>query len=158
MERRAVVLCLRYVGVPIGALLWDASMTTKTPVPTHVSCYTHSLNSDYIITQIVIKGEHFLTRVRTGHKGKLALIFMSMQVLQGADHLTALCCIHTAYLQPGQVIPHVPVSGKNERTHLQEAIQKKVTRKYTQRYKWTDLYRGLRLLTSRGSLSSGQER
>lgn len=92
-----------------------------------MSCYTHSLNSDYIITQIVIKGERSLTRVRTGHKGKLALIFMGVQVLQGADHLTTLCCIHTAYLQPGQVVPHVPV--KSERTHLQETIQKKVTSK-----------------------------
>lgn len=87
-KKSSRALCVRHVGVPVGALLWDASMTTKTPVPTHTCLVT--LNSDYIITQIVIKGEHFLTRVRTGHKGKLALIFMSVQILQGADHLTAL--------------------------------------------------------------------
>lgn len=86
----------------------------------HVSCYTHNLHSDYIITQIVTNGKRFLTSVRTGHKGKLALIFVSVQVLQGADHLTTLCCIHAAYLQPGQVIPHVPVSAKSERTHVSE--------------------------------------
>lgn len=37
-SRRA--LCVRYVGVPVGALLWDASMTTKTPVPTRTCLVT----------------------------------------------------------------------------------------------------------------------
>lgn len=43
----------------------------------------------------------FHTCVRAGYEGELALILMSVQALQGADHLTALRCIHTTYLQTG---------------------------------------------------------
>lgn len=64
-----------------------------------------------------------LTSVRTGYEGKLTLILVSVQVLQGADNLTALRCIHTTYLQPGQVIPHVPVNIK--RTRLLEIVRNK---------------------------------
>lgn len=49
------------------------------------------------------------TCVRAGYEGELALVLMSVQALQGADHLTTLRCVHTTYLQTGQVITHVPV-------------------------------------------------
>lgn len=49
----------------------------------------------------------FHTCVRAGYEGKLALILMCVQALQGADHLTTLPCIHTTYLQAVQVITHI---------------------------------------------------
>lgn len=54
-----------------------------------------------VIKLIVTKGKWVLTSVRTGYESKLTLILVSIQVLQGTDNLTALCCIHTTYLQPG---------------------------------------------------------
>lgn len=125
-------LCVTYVGVHVDASLWDASMTAKNtchptpPTRTHTSmfCYICNLKNDYVIKLIVTKGNRVLTSVRTGYEGKLALILMSIQVLQGTDNLTTLCCIHTTYLQPGQVIPHVSVNDNIRRTHLLEIVQK----------------------------------
>ena len=48
------------------------------------------------------------TCVPTRHEGKLTLILVCVQGLQGAHRLTALACIHTPDLQSAQVVPHVP--------------------------------------------------
>lgn len=54
------------------------------------------------------------TCVSAGYEGKLALILMRVQALQGADHLATLRCVHTANLQTGQVVTHVPaIRGKS---------------------------------------------
>lgn len=58
----------------------------------------------------------FHTCVRTGYEGKLALVLMCLQALQGADHLTTLSCIYTPYLQPSQVITHVPAVKNKKAT------------------------------------------
>lgn len=79
-----------------------------------VSCYICSLKKNLYV--IVTKVKWILTSVRTGYKRKLAFILVSIQVLQGADNLATLCCIHTAYLQPGQVIPHVSVNSIKKNT------------------------------------------
>lgn len=69
---------------------------------TLVSCYICNLKkNEYVIKLIVTKGKWVLTSVRTGYESKLTLILVSIQVLQGTDNLTTLCCIHTTYLQPG---------------------------------------------------------
>lgn len=52
----------------------------------------------------------FHTCVRAGYEGKLTLILMCVQALQGADNLTTMPCIHTTDLQTGQVVTHVPVN------------------------------------------------
>lgn len=49
------------------------------------------------------------TCVSAGYEGKLALILMCVEALQGADHLTPLRCIHTTDLQAVQIIAHIPV-------------------------------------------------
>lgn len=56
----------------------------------------------------VFPGRSLHTGVRAGYEGKHTLVLMCMQALQGADHLTSVCCIHTADLQAVQVIAHVP--------------------------------------------------
>lgn len=55
------------------------------------------------------------TGVRAGHEGKLTLILVSVQALQGADHLTSLGCIHAADLETAQVVTHVPDLKQNEK-------------------------------------------
>lgn len=49
------------------------------------------------------------TCVGAGYEGKLTLILVCVQALQGADHLTPLPCVHTTNLQTVQVVTHVPV-------------------------------------------------
>lgn len=51
----------------------------------------------------------FRTRVRAGDEGKLTLILVCVQALQGADHLTTLPYVYATYLQAVQVVTHVPV-------------------------------------------------
>lgn len=106
---------------------WYALCVRYRDVPTHasVSCYICNVENDYLTILIVTKGKWVLTSIRTGYKGKLTLILVSIQILQTADDLATLCCIHTTYLQPGQVIPHVPVRDNIKRAHVLEIVQKK---------------------------------
>lgn len=50
----------------------------------------------------------YFTCVRAGDEGKLTLILVRVEALQGANHLTPLLCIHTTDLQAVQVVTHVP--------------------------------------------------
>lgn len=102
-----------------------------------------------------VLSERFLTTVRAGYEGKLALIFMSVQALQGADHLAALGRVHATYLQTGQVVTHIPISDDKRSSgyiHF-ENVFKNLTYDGME----THLYSGFRLPASRGCLSSGQE-
>lgn len=104
--------------------------------------------------------ERFLTTVRAGYEGKLALIFMSVKALQGADHFAALGCVHTTYLQTGQVVTHIPIRDDKRSGGLEFRMSchsENMFKSPIYADMETHLYSGFRLPASRGCLSSGQE-
>lgn len=76
-------------------------------LPDRVSYYPHIL---CIHTFPPTAPKKTLTCVRAGNKGKLAVVFVRLHALQGADRLAPLCCVHAAYLEAGQVVAHVPAA------------------------------------------------